>query len=166
MAAFQNWYNAAATNAPVSNSVPPALVPSQTSILSTQPVPSSYTTNRPTGNNSARAAGRSPKNTPISTTSQINQILGTNNNEIGKGAPGRTPFFGGGGDGGSGIGSGAEGAFIDPGNYGMAIPHTVDNTHSSFLNPSSGGGDWSAVDQLHDFQQWYAGVDWGAIAGN
>ena len=163
MAAFQNWYNAAAANAPVSNSVPPALVPSQTSILSTQPVPSSYTTNRPTGNNSARAAGRSPKNTPISTTSQINQILGTNNNEIGKGAPGYTPFFGA-GDGAGSVGTGAEGTFISPGNYGMAIPHNVTEPASNFANPAS--GDWDAVNQLQEFQQFAAGIDWGAFGRN
>jgi len=152
MAAFQNWYNTAASTAPVSNTVPPALIPPQGSVLNTQPVPSSYTTNRPTGNNSARAAGRSPKNTPISTTSQINQILGTNNNEIGKGYNSYIPMFGSGG-GSGGIGTGASGTYISPGNYGMAIPHEVDNDHSSFFNPSSGGGDWSAVERLHNFQQ-------------
>ena len=78
MAAYQNWYDSAASTAPVSNTLPPALIPPQGSVLSNQPVPNQYTMNRATGSSSARGAGRTPKNTPVATTSQINQIMGNN----------------------------------------------------------------------------------------
>ena len=153
MAAFQNWYNTAANTAPVSNTVPPALIPPQGSVLNTQPVPSSYTMNRPTGGNAnVRGAGRSPKNTPVSTVSQINQILGLNMGAI------NTPLFpnnrmpvygaGGGTGGGEGVGSGASGLA----NSGMANAHSIQAPSSNFANPAS--GDWDAVQALDDFQQW------------
>lgn len=152
MAAYQNWYDAAASTAPVSNTVPPALIPPQGSVLSTQPVPTGYTMNRPTGGSgNVRGAGRSPKNTPISTVSQINQILGLNMGAIN--TPlfpnNRMPIYGAGGAGtGEGVGTGASGLEFN----GMAAPHSVDNSPSSFLNPAS--GDWDAVDELSNAQEW------------
>jgi|TARA_R100000482_G_C5107141_1_gene138593 hypothetical protein len=102
MAAYQNWYDAAASTAPVSNTLPPALIPPQGSVLSNQPVPNQYTMNRATGSSSARGAGRTPKNTPVATTSQINQIMGNNMAAITSPMfPNqRIPFYGGGGGGG------------------------------------------------------------------
>jgi hypothetical protein len=64
---YQDWLNQAARTSPVSNTLPPALVPSQSSVLDTQPVPS-YTGSRNTGGN-----------TNISTIPQINQIMGLGN---------------------------------------------------------------------------------------
>jgi len=131
MAAFQNWYNTAANTAPVSNTVPPALIPPQGSVLNTQPVPSSYTMNRPTGGNAnVRGAGRSPKNTPVSTVSQINQILGLNMGAIN--TPlfpnNRMPIYGAGGAGGSsseGFGTPVE--IMNPSTTPMDSPNEASN---------------------------------------
>tara|TARA_B100001778_G_scaffold231822_1_gene193010 strand:+ start:3766 stop:4224 length:459 start_codon:yes stop_codon:yes gene_type:complete len=102
MAAYQNWYDSAASTAPVSNTLPPALIPPQGSVLSTQPVPNQYTMNRATGSSSARGAGRTPKNTPVATTSQINQIMAYNAGNITSPMfPNqRVPYYGAGGGGG------------------------------------------------------------------
>jgi len=86
--AYQNWFNQAANTSAVSSNVPPALVPSQSSVLDTQPVPSSYTTNRQAGSN-------------ISTMPQINQIMGVSTGGINTSMfPGTGPNSGGSGTGG------------------------------------------------------------------
>ncbi len=91
--AYQDWLNRAASTSAVSNTLPPALIPATSSVLDTQPVPSTYTGSRQTGGN-----------TNISNMPQINQIMGLGNTGI------NTPTFPGTGSsyiGGSGAGGNA-----------------------------------------------------------
>ncbi len=127
--AYQNWFNQAANTSAVSSNVPPALVPSQSSVLDTQPVPSSYTTNRQAGSN-------------ISTMPQINQIMGVSTGGINTSMfPGTGPNSGGSGTGGGNAPSSWSG-YSSGGSTGPSTPGGGTNNPgvTQNWNESEGGG--------------------------
>ena len=158
--AYQNWFNQAANTSAVSSNIPPALVPSQSSVLDTQPVPSSYTTNRQTGSN-------------ISTMPQINQIMGVSTGGINTSMfPSTGPNSGGVGTGGgnapsswSGYSSGGSTGPSTP-SGGTNNPGVTQNYNTGFFNPDVSGGNWSGVDEMDNFNSWADQQPWMQTSGN
>jgi len=185
--AYQNWFNQAANTSAVSSNVPPALVPSQSSVLDTQPVPSSYTTNRQAGSN-------------ISTMPQINQIMGVSTGGINTSMFPGAPNSGGSGTGGgnapsswSGYSSGGSTGPSTPGvgtnnpgvtqtyagqNENTSIPYSADPTYSTpyFGGSTTTNPSWGAPTQedygnvlnnvMSNFSMLFPGGSAGGYQGN
>ncbi len=176
--AYQDWLNRAASTSAVSNTLPPALIPATSSVLDTQPVPSTYTGSKQTGGN-----------TNISNMPQINQIMGLGNTGI------NTPTFPGTGSSyiGGGGGGNAPSSWSDYNSAGDFTSYGGDTGGSSSIGQTSnigtgaqgtmpsgafsgydavglGGmqtpGDWSNLGIGNFFRRMYDNSMWSSIFGS